>query len=116
MTTVSGHHRAPWAISLVIRWRGTAQSGTFGAVILDVRMGSPPEESRPPTAGGCLAVNLGSHQYLRVVKRNESFAPIDHPTPVVPAAHHTISMKVPATWRLRFEQAQLAGAGDRLMA
>ena len=95
MTTVSGHHRAPSGISLVIRWRGTAQSGTFGAVILDVRMGSPPEASRPPTAGGCLAGNLGSHQYLRVVMRNESFAPIDHPTPVIPAAHHTIdAMKV----------------------
>ncbi len=37
---VSGHHRVPSAISPVIRGRGTAQSGTFGAVILDVRMGS----------------------------------------------------------------------------
>jgi len=41
VTTVSGHHRVPSAISLVIRGRGTAQSGTFGAVILEVRMGSP---------------------------------------------------------------------------
>ena len=40
MTTVSGHHRVPSAISLVIRARGTAQSGMFGAVILDLRMGS----------------------------------------------------------------------------
>src|SRR4029077_11978135 len=40
VTTVSGHHRVPSATSFVIRGRCTAQSGTFGAVILDARMGS----------------------------------------------------------------------------
>ena len=40
VTTVSGHHRVPSAISLVIRGRDTAQSETLGTVILDVRTGS----------------------------------------------------------------------------
>src|ERR1035441_4322163 len=43
MTTVSGHHRLPSAISLVIRGRGTAQPGTPGAVILDASTGTPAE-------------------------------------------------------------------------
>ena len=38
---VSGHHRMPWVISVVTRGRWTAQSGTFGAVILEARIGSP---------------------------------------------------------------------------
>ncbi|SRR6266566_2286502 len=41
VTTVSGHHRVPSAISAVIRGRRTAHSGTSGTVILDVRIGSP---------------------------------------------------------------------------
>src|SRR6266550_3892290 len=41
VTTVSGHHRVPSAISPVIRGRRTAHSGTSGTVILDVRIGSP---------------------------------------------------------------------------
>ena len=37
---VSRHCRVPSVISLVIRGRGTAQSGTPGAVILAARMGT----------------------------------------------------------------------------
>ena len=43
--TVSGHHRLPWAISWVIRGRGTAQSGAPGAVIS--RPGSERRLERP---------------------------------------------------------------------
>src|SRR5215469_2686746 len=41
VTTVSGHHRTPPAISLAIRGRCTTQSGTPGAVIFEARIGSP---------------------------------------------------------------------------
>ena len=40
MTTVSGHHRVPRVISLVIRGRWIAQPGTSGTVTLDSRIGS----------------------------------------------------------------------------
>ena len=43
VTTVSGHHRAPCAISLVIRGRGTTQPGTPGAVIFVATIGTPAE-------------------------------------------------------------------------
>jgi hypothetical protein len=43
LTTVSGHHRVPCAISLVIRGRDTAQHGTPGAVILAATIGTPAE-------------------------------------------------------------------------
>ena len=58
MTTVSGHHRVPWAISLVIRGRGTAQSGTPGAVILAARIGTL-AETADRLAGGatCPAIS-----------------------------------------------------------
>ena len=39
MTTVSGHHRVPRVISLVIRGRWIAQLGTLGTVTLDSRIG-----------------------------------------------------------------------------
>src|SRR5207247_10143857 len=39
VTTVSGHHLVPSAISLVTRGRGTAQPGTPGTVIFDSRIG-----------------------------------------------------------------------------
>src|SRR6516225_3194764 len=41
VTTVSGHHRVPRAISSVIRGRCTVQAGTSGAVIFESRIGSP---------------------------------------------------------------------------
>ena len=40
VTTVSGHHRVPRVISLVIRGRWIAQFGIPGTVTLDSRMGS----------------------------------------------------------------------------
>ena len=49
---VSEHHGVPWAISLVIRGRGSAQSGTPGAVIFD-GIGAPETVGRAsigPTA------------------------------------------------------------------
>src|SRR5690348_6058569 len=56
VTTVNGHDRAPWAISLVMCGRGSAQSGTSGAVTLDARTGSQanaPDHLEPVTT--CLA-------------------------------------------------------------
>ena len=59
VTTVSGHHRLPWAISSVIRGRGTAQSGTPGAVIFDARTGTPPETAgRSAEAAGTALRNV----------------------------------------------------------
>ena len=56
MTTVSGHHRLPCAISLVIRGRGTTQPGTPGAVILAATIGTPADTAGlPPQAATCLA-------------------------------------------------------------
>src|SRR4029077_6545718 len=56
VTIVSGHHRVPSAISLVIRARGTAQCGTSGGVIFDVRIGSPEETvARRPRVEAWLA-------------------------------------------------------------
>ena len=49
---VSEHHGVPWAISLVIRGRASAQSGTPGAVIFD-GIGAPETVGRAsigPTA------------------------------------------------------------------
>src|SRR5271170_4372787 len=48
VTKVSGHHRLPSAISLVIRGRLSAQSGTPGAVILAATIGMPPDTARLP--------------------------------------------------------------------
>src|SRR5439155_23329925 len=47
VTTVTGHHRVPSAISLVIRGRGTVQPGTPGTVTLDARIGILPSGRRP---------------------------------------------------------------------
>ena len=56
VTTVSGHHRAPSAIRLVIRWRWTAHAGMAGALILDIRIGSPANAAdRLARAGARLA-------------------------------------------------------------
>src|SRR5258705_8775120 len=56
VTIVSGHHRVPSAISLVIRGRGTAQCGTSGGVIFEVRIGSPPDTAaRRPRVDAWLA-------------------------------------------------------------
>jgi hypothetical protein len=46
--TVSRHHRAPPAIRVLIRGRGTAQSGMLGAVILAARTGYLPEQTCLP--------------------------------------------------------------------
>ena len=48
VTTVSGHHRAPRVISLVIRGRWIAQPGTSGTVTLDSRIGSPTAAANGP--------------------------------------------------------------------
>ena len=56
VTTVSRCHRLPWAISMVIRGRGTAQSGTPGAVILAARIGTSAETvGLLARAAACLA-------------------------------------------------------------
>src|SRR2546430_15508652 len=56
VTIVSGHHRVPSAISLVIRGRGTAQCGTSGGVIFEVRIGSPTDMAgRRPRVDAWLA-------------------------------------------------------------
>src|SRR6516165_10246355 len=47
VTTVSGHHRVPRAISSVIRGRRTAHGGRLGIVTLDARIGSPADAGRP---------------------------------------------------------------------
>jgi hypothetical protein len=53
--TVSGHHRLPWAISSVIRGRGTAQPGTPGAVIFAARIGASAETAGLLARAACLA-------------------------------------------------------------
>ena len=62
MTTVSGHDRAPLAISLVIRGRCTAQSGTHGAVIFDARIGTAaaswPSEGAAPRAATLVVTGI----------------------------------------------------------
>ena len=56
VTTVSGHHRVPRAMSWAIRGRASAQSGTAGAVILATKIGSLPETAaRLARAVPCLA-------------------------------------------------------------
>src|SRR3989440_11806197 len=56
VTIVSGHHRVPSAISLVIRGRGTAQCGTSGGVIFEVRIGSTEDTvARRPRVDAWLA-------------------------------------------------------------
>jgi hypothetical protein len=53
VTTVSGHHRLPGVISVVIRGRGTAQPG---AVILDATIGTPVDTvGLLPRVAGCSA-------------------------------------------------------------
>jgi hypothetical protein len=37
---VCGHHRVPWAISLMIRGRSMAHADSVGAVILEARVGT----------------------------------------------------------------------------
>ncbi len=67
VTTVSGPRRLPWAISLVIRGRGTAQSGTPGAVILVARIGTSAQTvGLLAWAATCLAaqVAIGSSPVL----------------------------------------------------
>src|SRR5262249_36046872 len=100
VTTVNGHHRVPWAITSVIRGRCTTHSGTSGAVILDVRTGSPPEAAcRLGLVTICLAA------WVAIV--NLRWAPAGPPRPatsgyltrtttkrqIIWVAHHTIRMK-----------------------
>src|SRR5260370_29617955 len=54
VTTVSGDHRVPSAISWVTRGRCTAQSGTFGTVILDARIGVSAETAGRLARAACL--------------------------------------------------------------
>ena len=65
MTTVSGHHRLPCAISLVIRGRGTTQPGTPGAVILAATIGTPADTAGLPAAGRHLPGHTDRHPDLR---------------------------------------------------
>jgi hypothetical protein len=70
--TVSGHHRLPWAISLVIRGRGTTQSGTPGAVIFAARIGTSAE-----TAG--LLARAATWLATRVVIGTSRLPPAQRP-------------------------------------
>src|SRR5262249_29112900 len=100
VTTVNGHHRVPWAITSVIRGRCTTHSGTSGAVILDVRTGSPPEAAcRLGLVTICLAawvaiVNLrwGPSRAIRPGHQRVPH-PHHHETSDHWVAHHTIRMK-----------------------
>ena len=65
VSTVSGHHRVPSATRSVIRWRGTAQAGTSGAVILEVRIGSPASAAARLVRAGALVVCLVRDQVPR---------------------------------------------------
>src|SRR5215472_3604339 len=60
VTTVSGLHRVPWAISFVIRGRCTAHSGTPGAVIFDARIGWLAETADRPARVTRLAPSVAS--------------------------------------------------------
>src|SRR5947207_2932801 len=94
VTIVSGHHRVPSAISLVIRGRGTAQCGTSGGVIFEVRIGSPDDTvvARRPRVDTWLAPSAVI--YVPPGRCWRAFTPQNHPTPAVRCAHHAISMKV----------------------
>src|SRR5689334_3581319 len=80
VTIVSGHHRVPSAISLVIRARGTAQCGTSGGVIFEVRIGSPEGTvARRPRVDAWLAPS--AVMYVPPGRRRRAFTPQNHPTP-----------------------------------
>ena len=135
MTTVSGHHRVPSAISPVIRGRRTAHSGTSGTVILDVRIGSPAGPAdrlvRPdPRLATWTAISTSRAPTLRRQRTRSSWpgshafgcqpgchsraamghrCPHNHPTSAGPRSHHAIGMKssvCPAPTEIRGQKCQ----------
>ena len=120
MTMVSRHRRPPSAISLVIRGRGTAQSGTPGTVILAARMGIPAETAGRLAGAATCPATLATIGIFLLRRRPDDRSPwettrrdtaarppsgrlalIHQQTQASQARHHAIGIKNPIGMNFR---------------